>query len=137
MDDIVRIPGTGIRVGIDSIIGFIVPGAGDVVGGASAIALLIVAAKTGVPKIVMLRMVVNMAVDAVFGAIPIIGDIFDIAWKANRKNLELVRRYQSGPRRPSATDYLVVLLAVVVALLALALPIIVVSLVWDWARDKF
>jgi hypothetical protein len=132
LDDLFRIPGTRIGFGVDAILGLLLPGLGDLVSGTGSLALFLLAARSGVPKIVMLRMLVNVAVDALVGAVPIVGDLFDVAWKANRKNLELVRRHQTGPRRAQASDYLVVALAAVLVIVAVALPIVVVVALVRW-----
>jgi len=103
MDDSFRIPGTGIRFGWDSVLGF-VPGVGDVV--TSALSLLIVhhAWQTGASKLTLARMLGNVAADFAVGAVPVIGDLFDFVFKANRRNARLLeqhldRRAAAKPRR--------------------------------------
>ncbi len=89
MDTAWRIPGTRIRFGADSLIG-LVPGAGDVLGlGISAYALLL-AHRLGAPKSLLLRMLANSAVDAGLGTVPALGDVFDLFFKSNTKNLKLL-----------------------------------------------
>ena len=85
MDDAFRIPGTPLRFGWDSVLGLF-PGLGDVL--TSALSLLIVhhAWQTGASKFTLARMLGNVGVDFVVGAIPFLGDLFDFVWKANRKN---------------------------------------------------
>ena len=82
MDDIIRIPGVGVRVGLDPIIGLI-PGVGDVTTVVISVVILIGAAYAGVPKITLFRMGLNVALDVTIGALPIIGDVFDVWWKSN------------------------------------------------------
>jgi Domain of unknown function (DUF4112) len=103
MDDNFRIPGTGIRFGWDSVLGF-VPGIGDVL--TSALSLLIVhhAWQTGASKLTLARMLGNVAADFAIGAVPLVGDLFDFVFKANRRNARLLeqhlnRRAPASPRR--------------------------------------
>ena len=92
MDDAFRIPGTPLRFGWDSVLGLF-PGLGDVL--TSAISLLIVhhAWQTGASKFMLARMLGNVGVDFVVGAIPFLGDLFDFVWKANRKNARLLEQH--------------------------------------------
>jgi hypothetical protein len=92
MDEQFVIPGTGIRFGWDSILGLF-PGLGDAI--TSAISLLIVhhAWQTGASRIVLGRMLANIGVDFLLGAVPLVGDAFDLAWKANRKNARLLEQH--------------------------------------------
>ena len=89
MDDSFRVPGTKIRFGLDTILG-LVPGLGDVV--TSAISLLIVhhAWQSGASKLTIARMLGNVGVDFLIGSVPVAGDLFDFAWKANRRNARLL-----------------------------------------------
>ena len=88
MDTAVRIPGTGVSFGADSVLGLI-PGVGDFAG--AAISLLIVneARRLGVPNDKLLLMLLNIGFDAVAGSVPLVGDLFDVYFKSNRRNLEL------------------------------------------------
>ena len=92
MDDSFRVPGTKIRFGLDTILG-LVPGLGDVV--TSAISLLIVhhAWQSGASKLTIARMLGNVAVDFLIGSVPVAGDLFDFAWKANRRNAHLLEAH--------------------------------------------
>jgi hypothetical protein len=92
MDDNFRVPGTPLRFGWDSVLGLF-PGLGDVL--TSAISLLIVhhAWQTGASKFMLARMLGNVGVDFVVGAIPFLGDLFDFVWKANRKNARLLEQH--------------------------------------------
>lgn len=100
MDNAIRIPGTSYRVGLDPIVGLL-PGVGDVLGLAVAAYPLIEARRLGVGKRVLLRMVGNVAVDAAVGAVPLLGDLFDAAFKANVRNLRLLEK-ELGADRPDA-----------------------------------
>jgi hypothetical protein len=129
LDELIRIPGTNIRLGLDSIVGFLLPQAGDALMGVTSLAMMFAAFQMRLPKVVIVRMGLNIAIDSLLGSIPLIGDIFDIAFKANRKNLELLQRYQhSARRKATVSDYVVVLLAILLCLFAIALPIFL--LIW-------
>src|SRR5690606_32070307 len=95
LDSSIPLPG-GFRVGLDGILGLI-PGVGDAIGGGLSTWILYQAYQRGVPKVVMVRMVINIFIDAVLGAIPFLGDIFDFFWKANLKNATLLDNYQAAP----------------------------------------
>ncbi|HEX9107338.1 MAG TPA: DUF4112 domain-containing protein [Longimicrobiales bacterium] len=116
LDDVVRIPGTRLRFGLDPIIGLL-PGGGDLAGALLAGYALVVAARLGAPPSVLLRMAGNIAVDTVVGTIPVLGDLFDFGWKSNRRNLNLLERYLADPRRATRSSRLV-LLAILLLLLA-------------------
>lgn len=97
LDDRFRVPGTNIRFGLDSLIG-LVPGVGDSATAVSAAYLVLRAHRLGAPTHLLGRMAGNILIDMVVGAIPLLGDIFDVGFKANRRNIELLKRHvQSGP----------------------------------------
>ena len=95
LDDAIAIPGTKFRFGLDGIVGMFVPGAGDAITALGAGALLLLAVRRRVPTSVLLRMLLNIAIDACVGSVPILGDVFDFANKSNRKNLELLKGQQT------------------------------------------
>lgn len=95
LDDFLRIPGTQIRFGLDGIVG-LVPVIGDVLGAMASWIIILAAWLRGVPKITLARMIANVAIETIVGCIPILGDAFDIAWKANRRNFALLER-STGP----------------------------------------
>jgi len=94
LDDLFRIPGTKWRIGLDGLIGLI-PGIGDVSTSILSAWIIFQASRYNVPWSVLLRMVGNMTIDFVFGSIPFVGDLFDAGFKANRRNIRLLRRYTS------------------------------------------
>ena len=98
LDDGFRIPGTQVRIGLDAVLGFLLPEVGDALSVVSSFSLLALAYRRGVPRTVLLRMAINVAIDALIGAIPLLGDVFDVAWKAQRKNLELIERASPSSR---------------------------------------
>jgi hypothetical protein len=89
MDTALRIPGTGIRFGVDSALGFI-PAAGDVIGLGISLFTLTQAVRLGAPRRLVTRMIGNIAIDTGLGAIPVAGDIFDLLFKSNTRNLKLL-----------------------------------------------
>lgn len=106
LDQLFRIPGTDIRFGLDPIIGFFLPVAGDSLSALLSIYLVLRSIQYGLPKIVIGRMVFNIAMDYVVGSFPLVGDFLDFAVKANKKNVELLNRFAEGKDRTHATDYL-------------------------------
>ena len=91
LDDFLVIPGTRIRFGLDAVIGLI-PGIGDVLGGMASWIIILAAWLRGVPRPTLARMLANVAIETVIGTVPILGDAFDVAWKANRRNFALLQR---------------------------------------------
>lgn len=89
LDDSVPVPGTDRTVGLDPILGA-VPVVGDAVSGAISLYIVLEAARLGVSYGTLLRLIANVAVDVAGGAVPVVGDLFDAVWKANRRNLRLV-----------------------------------------------
>ncbi len=96
-----RIPGTSWRFGVDAIAG-LVPGAGDLVAGLAGLYIISAAARAGVPRHVIVRMVGNIALDTVVGSVPILGSIFDIAFKSNQRNLRLYAKHARPKADPSS-----------------------------------
>ena len=127
LDDLIRIPGTNQKIGLDPLIGFLVPGAGDVVTGTGSVALLFLALKERVPTIVLLRMCGNILVDTVGGLLPLVGDAFDLVWRSNRRNLDLIELYRDDPKRePTLADYALVGTGLVLAVLSVVLPLVII-----------
>lgn len=96
LDSAVRIPGTRITFGLDSIIG-LVPGFGDVAGGLMSGYILLAAARLGVPPSVIVRMILNLGVDTLVGSVPLLGDLFDVGFRANLRNADLIDRHLAEP----------------------------------------
>jgi uncharacterized protein DUF4112 len=125
MDDGLTIPGTRIGVGLDAVLGFLFPTLGDAVTGLGSLSLLLLAFRMRLPKVVVLRVVFNIAVDVLIGCLPLVGDAFDLFWRSNRRNLELLRRYSHDPlRRPDPVDYVIVGLGFVVVAASVVLPLL-------------
>ena len=113
LDEAIRIPGTNIRVGLDALLGLL-PGGGDVAGGLLSGLIILQAARSGAPTPVLGRMLANVAIDVLLGAIPLLGDIFDVAWRANSRNVRLLESWRAQPastRRASTLTVAGILLA--------------------------
>lgn len=131
-----RVPGTNIRFGLDPVLS-LVPGLGDLASPMFAALLIVQAVRQRVPKVIILRMLANALIDAFLGVVPIAGNVADIFWRANTKNLALVERH-ARPGQPVAwTDYafgyaLAALFGMVV-LVPVVLAIWAASIFWTWA----
>ena len=136
MDGLFRIPGLGWRFGLDAIVGLI-PGVGDTVTRLTSFFILAAGVRYRVPKITLLRMGTNIAIDYLLGSVPLIGDLFDAAWKSNQMNMELLRRRatvsKEEARSGRLSDWLFVgvIILVLIALLigSAAVAIYLLSLV--------
>jgi hypothetical protein len=117
MDDGIKLPGIPLRFGLDPIIG-LVPGLGDAVGAALAIWILVEAARLRTSRATLGRIAWNIMADALGGTIPVVGDIFDVAWKANLKNVALLQRQLADPAGAGQADrrFVVLLCSAVLAL---------------------
>jgi hypothetical protein len=117
LDSAFVIPGTNFRVGFDALIGLI-PVLGDLVGMLVGGYLVTTAARLGVPRAVLLRMLLNVGTDVVLGAVPVAGDVLDAAWRANAKNARLLEQALADPKATGRSSFWVVLgmLAAVIAL---------------------
>jgi hypothetical protein len=124
LDSRFRIPGTNIRFGLDPILS-LVPGVGDLASPAFAVALLAQAIYQGVPRVIMLRMLMNALFDAVIGAVPLAGAVGDLFYRANLRNLELLERYAHPGVAPTRADRTFVLVVAAVFGLILLLPVFV------------
>ncbi|CAN5306748.1 hypothetical protein BH20GEM2_BH20GEM2_02090 [soil metagenome] len=96
LDASIRIPGTRRRFGLDPLIGLL-PGVGDGVGAVLSSYIIVEAARYGVPRATLLRMAGNVAIDALVGVVPLLGDLFDAGWKANLRNLALLEDHLQSP----------------------------------------
>ncbi len=130
LDDIFQIPGTNIRFGLDAIIGLI-PGVGDLVTGMASFLIIFAAWERGLPRVTLARMVANVAIDTLVGSMPLVGDIFDAAWKANRKNYNLLLRVEQQPgRKATVQDWLFLALMLLAIAALVALPILIIIFVY-------
>lgn len=118
LDEMFRVPGTKMRFGLDALIGLL-PAGGDLAGGLASAWILIAAQRMGAGPVILARMGLNIIIDTVFGAVPLIGDLFDAGFKSNQKNIALLDRYLESPEpvRKSSILILVAVLAVIMLLI--------------------
>jgi hypothetical protein len=137
MDEAVRIPGTNHGIGLDAALGFI-PGFGDAIGALLSAWIVIGALRHRVPHLQIVRMVANVLIDLIIGEIPILGDLFDIAFEENVINLRLLLKYRDRSRPPRSFPSIAVASLLVVAIIAaVAIGLIVVliaAVVWITAQ---
>ncbi len=105
LDTWFRVPGTNIRFGLDGIVGF-VPGIGDVLGGLASCIIVLAAYFRGVPLVTIARMITNLAIEVGVGLVPVLGNLFDIGWRANRRNYHLLERSLAASQRDTLRDWL-------------------------------
>ena len=129
LDDVFCIPGTNIRFGIDPLIGLI-PGIGDLITSLASFLIIFAGWQRGLPRVTITRMVANVAIDTMAGSVPVLGDMFDAAWKSNRKNLQLLQRpvTDSARRKNTFTDALFLGAIALVLLVLAACPFLVIWL---------
>jgi hypothetical protein len=126
------LPG-GFRFGFAGIIGLI-PGIGDVIDALVSLYIVHRAIQLGIPRVSIARMVVNVGIEGAAGSVPFIGDLFDIAFKANRRNYRILRNHMTASRRQSHLDWLFLLGTGLIVIAAIALPIIVLAAIFDHWR---
>jgi hypothetical protein len=135
LDDWFHIPFTPIRVGLDGLIGLI-PGLGDILAGLASFVIIVAAWIRGVPYITLVRMMVNLGIEVVIGTIPLLGDAFDIAWKANRRNYKLMVRHLRQPHRHTWKDYAFLLTLIGGILFILAVPFVLLLVFAYWLAAR-
>ena len=131
LDEAFRVPFTGIRFGIDGIIGLI-PGVGDVIAGILSLIIPVAAWIRGVPYVTLARMTVNLGFGVLVGAIPVLGDAFLIAFKPNRRNYQLLQRHLGEPRRHTGKDWAFLAVMACIMLLIFAIPIVLLLWLVAW-----
>lgn len=136
LDSAVTVPGTNFRVGLDALIG-LVPGIGDAVGAALSGYIVLAAARMGLPKSVLARMLVNLGVDTVVGAVPILGDLFDMAFRANTRNVALIEAALADPIPTRRRSRAIVVWIVVAVVAALAIAITAAALLVRFIAGAF
>lgn len=132
LDDAIRLPG-GYRIGFDGLLG-LVPGVGDAAGGLIGSYIILQAHRRGVPSVVIARMVGNLVLEMMIGVIPILGDLFDFAFKANRRNVALMERYFVERAATKRRSGIVALLAVllIIAIIVIVSVLAFQLLAWVW-----
>ncbi len=136
LDNAVVIPGTEIRFGLDPILGLL-PGGGDAIGSVMSVYIVAECLRLGLPKATLGRMLSNLLIDTVVGAVPMAGDLFDVGWKANSQNLKLLEAHLNNPAPQTAADRRFVFLIALglVGILAIALvltTLLVAAIGWIW-----
>lgn len=130
LDNSIPVPFTKRHIGLDSLVG-LVPGIGDAIGGLLSTWILFQGMQVKVPWITFMRMVMNVAVEVVVGIVPVVGDLFDMGWKANHRNVELLADYLD---RPVETARSSVVLMMGVLLMLIVVGVVSVSLgIWLFA----
>ena len=135
MDGVFRVPGVGWRFGLDAILGLL-PGVGDTASSVASLYILTAAHRYGVTRATLLRMALNVALDATVGALPLVGDIFDVYWKSNQRNVALLNRHMlaapSEQEKLQRSDrWFVALLITLLALLMIG-SIVVAAMLFTW-----
>jgi hypothetical protein len=125
MDEAFVLPGTRIRVGLDALIGLI-PGIGDVVGAVLSSWILVGALRYRVPAWIILRMIGNIGIDLLFGAVPVAGDVFDFLYEENMKNMRLLEKHRDR-RKPPRSFASIAVFAIVLVLFVFLLATAVVA----------
>ncbi|MEO7190367.1 MAG: DUF4112 domain-containing protein [Vicinamibacterales bacterium] len=131
LDSRFRIPGTSVRFGLDPLLSLI-PGIGDLASPVFALVLLVQGLQQRVPRIVLVRMIGNALFDAALGIIPLAGNISDIFWRANSRNLALLERHAHGGGRPARSDYVFVFVMAGVFGALVLIPVVLALWVAVW-----
>ena len=135
LDEAFVIPGTGIRFGLDGIIG-LVPGLGDVLAGVLSLVIPLAGWLRGLPYVTLARMVVNLGIGVLVGTVPVLGDAFDIAWKANRRDYRLLTRHLGSPRRHTWRDCFFLSLLASAMAMVFAVPVALVVWLVAWTVNR-
>lgn len=125
LDESITLP-NGYKIGLDGFIGLI-PGIGDFIGGLLSSVIIYKANQLGAPRMILGRMIINMIIDTVIGAIPVLGDVFDFVWKANKRNIDLLNAYQQQPQQVYRKSLIQNILFIVLLLTILGLIVALIS----------
>ena len=132
LDNAIAIPGTKIRFGLDPIIGLL-PGGGDTITGGIAAYIVVEAARMGVPREILGKMVTNILIDSFAGTVPVVGDLFDLGWKANVKNIELLEKHLDVTESNKSDTLFIVGLVLLLSLIVLGFAAITFfTVTWFW-----
>ncbi len=133
LDSSIPIPGTRLTVGLDALIGLF-PVIGDLIGVLLSSYILGEAARLGAPRVLLMRMALNIGIEGVVGIVPLAGDVFDAAWKANQRNVRLLDAWVERPEKAARSSRLFAALLIlgIAAFLALlgALGLLLVRWIW-------
>jgi hypothetical protein len=122
LDSRYRVPGTQIRFGLDPVLDLI-PGIGDLVSPIFALLVIVQGLRQRVPKVILLRMLFNALIDALIGAVPLVGAVGDVFWRANLRNLDLLERHAQPGRPPTRADYVFVFSIAALFGIVIAIPV--------------
>jgi hypothetical protein len=141
LDNLIRVPGTSYRIGLDPILGLI-PGGGDLIGGVLSAYIMLRAFQLGVSQKTLVQMAANIALETVVGTVPVAGDLFDVAWKANIKNVELLEKQLNIPtidQKPANPWFVLLLVAGLLLLIGIIaiLGLAVLGLLWNGLKAVF
>ena len=136
LDNAIPIPGTKYRIGLDPILGLI-PGGGDLLGSVFAGYVVFKSAQMGVPQETLLKMAANIVFDTVAGTVPVAGDLFDVAWKANVKNIELLDAHLGSPEQGKKADWLFVAALLLGLILIVGSVIFLSVMIFGWLFRVF
>ena len=136
LDNAIPIPGTKHRIGLDPILGLI-PGGGDLLGSVFAGYVVFKSAQMGVPQETLLKMAANIVFDTVAGTVPVAGDLFDVAWKANVKNIELLDAHLGSPEQGKKADWLFVAALLLGLILIVGSVIFLSVMIFGWLFRVF
>ena len=115
LDDLIKIPGTNQKIGIDAIVG-VIPSLGDFIGVIFSTYIMYSGIKMGVSSKIVIKMATNIALEFIIGSIPIIGDIFDALWKANKRNVELIEEVTIENQENYRLNYLIMASLIIIIL---------------------
>ena len=120
LDDLIKIPGTNQKIGIDAIVG-VIPILGDFIGVIFSTYIMYSGIKMGVSSKIVIKMATNIAIEFIIGSLPIIGDIFDVLWKANKRNVELIEEETLENQENYNLNYLIMGLLIILILVIILL----------------
>ncbi|MDJ1172892.1 DUF4112 domain-containing protein [Roseofilum capinflatum] len=130
LDNALPIPGLNYRVGLDPIIGLI-PGGGDMVSAILSAYIVLEATRFRLPKETLGRMVMNILIDTLTGIVPVLGDIFDLTWKANAMNMQLLEEHLQAPKSSEAADRgFIIVMILILALIVVGITSFGLFLLW-------
>ncbi|MEH1854024.1 MAG: DUF4112 domain-containing protein [Nostoc sp.] len=134
LDNIITVPGTKIGFGLDPIIGLI-PIGGDFLGVMFSSYIILEAARLGVSRATLSKMVLNVIIDGLVGTVPVLGDLFDFAWKANINNIKLLEDYLKFPSQQKSANrwfiFAVLVGLLLISIVLIALPVILIRILWN------
>ncbi|MEL4897573.1 DUF4112 domain-containing protein [Crocosphaera sp. Alani8] len=137
LDKAIPIPGTKWTIGLDPILGLI-PGGGDTIAGILSAYIIIESARMGLNRKVIGQMVANVLLDSLAGSVPVLGDVFDVTWKANVRNIELLEHHLNyTPENKKVNRLFLIGLSIILMIIVLGFTLLTLALVtWLWAKIR-